>query len=254
MLVDAMIQDGLWCAFGNQHMGESVEVTAQRYGLDRDAQDAFALASQRRAADAWNDNRFAPEIVPVTIPGKHESTQFARDEHPRPDTTAERLAALKPAFRPDGTVTAGNASGIADGAAALLLTSPDVAMRHKLPILGRIVAGAAAALEPEEWPLGPVEATRRALRRAGWRQADVDLIECNEAFAAQTLAVIKEMALDPAIVNVNGGAIALGHPIGASGARILVTLLHEMARRDCRRGLATLCIGGGQGMAVLVER
>jgi acetyl-CoA C-acetyltransferase len=254
VLVDAMIQDGLRCAFGDEHMGESVERTARRYGIDRAAQDAYALLSQQRAAAAWEVQRFAAEIVPVGVPGKNGATPFDRDEHPRPDTSAAKLAGLKPAFRADGSVTAGNASGIADGAAALLLASPGAADRLGLSVVGRFVAGATVALAPENWPLGPVAATRRALDRAGWRRSDLDLIECNEAFAAQVLAVIQELAFDPAIVNVNGGAIALGHPIGASGARILVTLLHAMARRDARRGLATLCIGGGQGMAVLVER
>lgn len=254
VLVDSMIRDGLWCAFGDQHMGESVERIALRYGIDRPAQDAFALLSQQRAAAAWAEGRFAAEIAPLPFPDRHGVVTFDRDEHPRPETTAEKLAALKPAFRADGSVTAGNASGLADGAAALVLTSQPVAERLGLPILGHFVAAAAVALAPEDWPLGPVVATPRALDRAGWTLADLDLIECNEAFAAQVLAVVRELGLDTAIVNVNGGAIALGHPIGASGARILVTLLHAMAQRGCRRGLATLCIGGGQGMAVLVER
>jgi acetyl-CoA C-acetyltransferase len=251
VLVDAMIQDGLWCAFDDKHMGESVETVAEQYKISRREQDEFALSSQQRAASAWHAGRFADEIVPVTVNLSGETVEFKRDQHPRPDTTLDRLASLKPVFRPDGTVTAGNASGITDGAAALLLTSQPTAERLGLPIMSRFVAGVSVALEPSQWALGPVEAVRRVLDKTGWRLDDMDLIECNEAFAAQVLAVIKRLGLNREIVNVNGGAIALGHPIGASGARILVTLLHEMGKRGARRGLATLCIGGGQGIAVI---
>ncbi len=254
VLVDAMIQDGLWCAFDDNLMGESVELVAERLDISRQAQDAFALASQQRAARAWQDNRFADEIVPVTVTLNGETRPFGQDEHPRPDTTMARLAALKPAFRERGTVTAGNASGISDGAGALLLTSLATTNRLNLPVMGRFVAGVSVAVDPGQWPLGPVEAVKRLLDRTRMRLDDIELIECNEAFAAQALAVISGLGLDQGIVNVNGGAIALGHPIGASGARILVTLLHEMAKRGVHRGLATLCIGGGQGMAVLVDR
>ena len=251
-LVDAMVQDGLWCAFDNVHMGESVEKIAQEFGIGRRAQDEFALSSQSKALQALQEQRFAAEIVPVSVMLNREVQQFTVDEHPRPGVTLEKLAALKPAFRADGTVTAGNASGINDGAAALVLAARGTAERLGLPVLAHFVTGASVAMEPGRWPLGPVEATRKALTRAGWRLQDVELIECNEAFAVQTLAVIHSLGLNPDIVNVNGGAIALGHPIGASGARILVTLLHEMRRRAARRGLATLCVGGGHGMAVLV--
>jgi acetyl-CoA C-acetyltransferase len=254
ILVDAMVQDGLWCAFDDIHMGESVERLAERLHISRQAQDAFALSSQQRTARAWQDGRFVDEIVPMTVAVNRAVRPFDRDEHPRPDTTMAALAALKPAFRECGTVTAGNASGLSDGAAALLLTSLATANRLNLPVMGRFVAGASAALDPGQWPLGPIEAVKRLLDRTRVRLDDVELIECNEAFAAQTLAVISGLGLDREIVNVNGGAVALGHPIGASGARILVTLLHEMVKRGVHRGMATLCIGGGQGMAILVDR
>jgi len=254
VLVDSMIRDGVWCAITDQHMGESVERIARRCGISRQDQDEFALHSQQKAAQALERDRFAAEITLVPAVVNRERRDFARDEHPRPGVTLEKLSGLKPAFRPDGTVTAGNASGINDGAAALVLAASSLAEERRLPVLARFVAGAWIGLDPGQWPLGPVGAVRKVLDRAGWRLPEVGLIECNEAFAAQTLAVIRTLELNPAIVNVNGGAIALGHPIGASGARILVTLLHEMAKRDTRRGLATLCVGGGQGMAVLVER
>jgi acetyl-CoA C-acetyltransferase len=262
-LLDAMILDGLWCAFDDSHMGESVEVMAHlpcedrglpQFAIGRELQDEFALSSQHRAAAAWCAGRFADEIVSVTVHSKRDTTEFRRDEHLRPDVTLAKLASLKPAFRDDGTVTAGNASGINDGAAALLLASRRAANRLGLPAMGRFVAGASVGLEPGLWALGPVEAVKKVLQKARWHLDDVELIECNEAFAIQTLAVINGLGLNREIVNVNGGAIALGHPIGASGARILVTLLHEMARRCVHRGLATLCIGGGQGIAVLVAR
>jgi 3-oxoadipyl-CoA thiolase len=236
-------------------LGETAEVVAERYDIAREAQDRFALESQRRAAAATAEGRFANELVPVAIPGsKGESTLFAVDEHPRADATLEGLAKLKPAFKPGGTVTAGNSSGVNDGAAALLIASPEAAGRRDLAPLARIVAIAVAGVEPAAMGLGPIPATRKALARAGLTVADLDLVELNEAFASQSLACIHELGLDLARVNVNGGAIALGHPLGASGARILTTLVHELRRRGGRYGLATMCIGVGQGIATIVER
>ncbi|HXX36579.1 MAG TPA: thiolase family protein [bacterium] len=236
-------------------MGETAENVAERYGISREAQDTFALESQERAAAATLDGRFAEEIVPVTVPGlRGESSMVAADEYPRPDTTLDRLAALPPAFRPGGTVTAGNSSGINDGAAALLVTSAEWAERQGQRPLARIVGGAVAAVDPSYMGIGPVPATRKALGRAGWTIEDVEVIELNEAFAAQVLACVQELGLDRARLNPNGGAIALGHPVGASGARILVTLVREMVRRGARRGLATMCIGVGQGITTLLER
>ncbi|CAB3395692.1 acetyl-CoA C-acetyltransferase [Kyrpidia spormannii] len=253
-LVDSMIKDGLWCAFTDVHMGITAENVAERYGLTREEQDAFALRSQRRAAAAIAEGRFKDEIVPVEIRGrKGEVSVFDTDEHPRPSTTAEALAKLRPAFKKDGTVTAGNASGLNDGAAALAVMSAARATESGAKPLVRVVSYASAGLDPAVMGLGPIYATRKALDRAGLTMADIGLVEANEAFAAQSLAVARELNIPDEILNVNGGAIALGHPIGASGARILVTLIHEMKRRGVRYGLATLCIGGGQGAAMIVE-
>ena len=236
-------------------MGETAENVAERYAIAREAQDAFALESQQRAAAAVRDGRFTEEIVPVTVPASRgESTTVYVDEHPRPETTLERLAALRPAFRPGGTVTAGNSSGINDGAAALLVASAEWAEREGKRPLARIVGGAVAGVDPSYMGIGPVPATRKALARTGWTLEEVDLIELNEAFASQVLACVQDLAIERARLNPNGGAIALGHPVGASGARLLVTLVHEMGRRNARRGLATMCIGVGQGIATLVER
>ncbi|HHY76589.1 MAG TPA: acetyl-CoA C-acetyltransferase [Firmicutes bacterium] len=254
-LVDEMIKDGLWCAFVDKHMGLTAEAVAEKWGITREMQDEFAARSQARAEEAMRSGRFAGEIVPVEVPQRRgPALVFDKDEHPRPGTTPEKLAALRPAFKPDGTVTAGNASGINNGAAALVVMSEEKAASLGLKPMARIAAYASAGVEPLYMGLGPVAATRKALSMAGLELKDIELIEANEAFAATSLAVEKEMGWDPSIVNVNGGAIALGHPIGASGARILVTLLHEMARRDAKRGLATLCIGGGMGMSMIVER
>jgi 3-oxoadipyl-CoA thiolase len=235
-------------------MGETAENVAERYGITRQDQDAFALRSQQRAAAAIAAGRFANEIVPVRIPRRRgEPVLVEADEHPRPDTTAESLAALRPAFRQGGTVTAGNASGLNDGASALLVTSADAASRLGLRPMARILASAVAGVEPQVMGLGPVPATRLALRRAGLGLDDVGLVELNEAFAAQALACIRELGLDPATVNVTGGAVAMGHPLGSSGGRILTTLVHELRRRGVRYGLAALCIGVGQGIAMIVE-
>ena len=253
-LEDSLIRDGLWDAFNDYHMGITAENLAERYGLTREEQDAFAAPSQKKAADAVAFGRFRDEITPVDVPQrKGGSVSFDTDEQPRADTTCEALAKLKPAFKKDGTVTAGNASTINDGAALLLLSSADKAKSLGLPVLAWIKAYASAGVDPAFMGIGPVGATQRTLRRAGWNLTDLDLIEANEAFAAQALAVDRELGWDTSKVNVNGGAIALGHPIGASGARILVTLIHEMRRRHARKGLATLCIGGGQGVALALE-
>jgi 3-oxoadipyl-CoA thiolase len=236
-------------------LGETAEVVAREFGVSREAQDAFALESQRRCAAAVEAGRFDDEIIPVRVPRrKGDPIVIAADEHPRPDTTPEILARLRPVFSADGTVTAGNASGINDGAAALLVMNEDRARELGLEPMARLVAGAVAGLEPHRMGMGPVPATRRALDRAGWAVDDLDLVELNEAFASQAIPCMAELGLDPALVNVNGGAIALGHPVGCSGARILTTLLHEMRRRDSGRGLASMCIGVGQGIAALLER
>ncbi|WP_313222936.1 acetyl-CoA C-acetyltransferase [Stutzerimonas nitrititolerans] len=254
-IVDTMIQDGLWDAFNDYHMGITAENLVEKYNLSREEQDAFAAASQQKAAAAIEAGRFADEITPILIPQrKGEPLAFAVDEQPRAGTTAEALAKLKPAFKKDGSVTAGNASSLNDGAAAVLLMSAEKAQALGLPVLARIAGYASAGVDPAIMGIGPVDATRRTLAKAGWDIQQLDLIEANEAFAAQSLSVGKELNWDAAKVNVNGGAIALGHPIGASGCRILVTLLHEMIRRDAHKGLATLCIGGGQGVALAVER
>jgi acetyl-CoA C-acetyltransferase len=253
-LVDSMLGDGLTCAIDGCHMGEATEDIVRDYDVGRAEQDAFALQSQRRAAAAIAAGRFEQEIVPVEAPARKGSVAVDRDEHPRPDATAERLAALRPAFAADGTITAGNASGINDGAAAVVVMTAAKAAELGIAPLGRIVAYAGAGVAPRRFGIGPIPATEAALARAGLGVADLDLYEVNEAFAAQAIAVQRSLGLDPERLNVNGGAIALGHPIGASGARILLTLLYELRRRDARRGLATLCIGGGMGFAMIVER
>jgi acetyl-CoA C-acetyltransferase len=254
-LVDSMISDGLWDAFNDYHMGITAENLAERYQLTREAQDIFAARSQQRASAAITAGRFKAEITPVAVPQrKGEPVIFDTDEAPRGDTTVQTLAKLRPAFSKDGTVTAGNASGINDGAAAVILMSADRAKALGLPVLARIAGYASAGVDPAMMGIGPVSATRRCLTRASWNLDEVELIEANEAFAAQSLAVAQELGWDDSKVNVNGGAIALGHPIGASGCRVLVTLLHEMQRRDVHKGLATLCIGGGQGVALAIER
>ncbi|QMW21469.1 acetyl-CoA C-acetyltransferase [Sandaracinobacteroides saxicola] len=253
-LVDTMIKDGLWDAFNGYHMGITAENLAERYQISREAQDAFAAHSQNKAEAARRDGRFKPEIAPVTLKTRKGESIIDTDEYIRDGVTPESLAGLKPAFKKDGTVTAANASGLNDGAAALVLMSAAEAARRNAPILARVVSAASTGVDPAVMGIGPVTASQAALKKAGWSVADLDLVEANEAFAAQALAVGQELGLDPAKLNVNGGAIAIGHPIGASGARILVTLLHEMARRDAKKGLATLCIGGGMGIALTVER
>ena len=254
-LIDTMIQDGLWDAFNDYHMGITAENLVDKYAISREEQDAFAAASQQKAVAAIEAGRFTDEITPILIPSrKGEPVSFASDEQPRAGTTAESLAKLKPAFKKDGSVTAGNASSLNDGAAAVLLMSASKAQALGLPVLARIAAYANAGVDPAIMGIGPVGATQRCLSKAGWQLADLDLIEANEAFAAQALSVGKELGWDAVKVNVNGGAIALGHPIGASGCRVLVTLLHEMIKRDAKKGLATLCIGGGQGVALAIER
>jgi acetyl-CoA C-acetyltransferase len=254
-LIDSMINEGLWDIFNDYHMGCTAENLVDRYNLTREEQDAFSAESQQKAEAAQKANRFAEEIIPIEVPrSRQPALVFDTDEFPRHGTTLESLAKLKPAFRPDGTVTPGNASGINDGAAAVLVTSARVARELGLQPLATIAAYSNAGVDPAYMGIGPVPATRRCLDKAGWRVDDLDLIEANEAFAAVSLAVGRELGFDNDKVNVNGGAIALGHPIGASGARILVTLLHEMRKRDVHKGLATLCIGGGQGVALAVER
>ncbi len=253
-LVDSMIKDGLWCAFNDYHMGITAENVAERYGLSREEQDAVALASQRKATAAIQSGRFVNEITPIEIKSRKGMTLFNQDEYPRADTTMETLASLRPAFKPDGTVTAGNASGINDAAAILVLMREDEAAARGLKPLARIRGWASAGVAPDVMGIGPVPASQKAMKMAGVALSDIDLIEANEAFAAQFLAVGRDLGFDPVRVNVNGGAIALGHPIGASGARILVTLIHALRSHDKTMGLATLCIGGGQGIAMVVER
>ena len=254
-MIDSMISDGLWDAFNDYHMGITAENLVDKYGISREAQDAFAAASQHKAAAAIEAGRFVDEITPIQIPQrKGAPLTFATDEQPRPGTTAEALAKLKPAFKKDGSVTAGNASALNDGAAAVMLMSASKARALGLPVLAKIAAYANAGVDPAIMGIGPVSATRRCLDKAGWTLDQLDLIEANEAFAAQSLSVAKELEWDASKVNVNGGAIAIGHPIGASGCRVLVTLLHEMIKRDAKKGLATLCIGGGQGVALAIER
>ncbi|MBH3447075.1 MULTISPECIES: acetyl-CoA C-acetyltransferase [Pseudomonas] len=254
-IVDTMISDGLWDAFNDYHMGITAENLVDKYQISREQQDAFAAASQQKAAAAIEAGRFVDEITPILIPQrKGDPVAFKVDEQPRGDTSAESLAKLRPAFKKDGSVTAGNASSLNDGAAAVILMSAEKAKALGLPVLARIAAYANAGVDPAIMGIGPVSATRRCLDKAGWNIDQLDLIEANEAFAAQSLAVAKDLQWDLDKVNVNGGAIALGHPIGASGCRVLVTLLHEMLKRDAKKGLATLCIGGGQGVALALER
>lgn len=254
-IVDTMITDGLWDAFNDYHMGITAENLVDKYQISREQQDAFAAASQQKAAAAIEAGRFVDEITPILIPQrKGDPVAFKVDEQPRGDTTAESLAKLRPAFKKDGSVTAGNASSLNDGAAAVILMSAEKAKALGLPVLATIAAYANAGVDPAIMGIGPVSATRRCLDKAGWDIGQLDLIEANEAFAAQSLAVAKDLQWDLDKVNVNGGAIALGHPIGASGCRVLVTLLHEMIKRDAKKGLATLCIGGGQGVALALQR
>ena len=254
-IVDSMIKDALWDKFYDIHMGITAENIAEQWNISREEQDEFALQSQQRTEQAQKSGRFKDEIVPVEIPQrKGEPLVIDTDEYPKQGVTIEKLAKLKPAFKKDGTVTAGNASGINDGAAMLILTTKEKAEELGIKPLATIKSYASAALDPRIMGYGPVPATKKALATIGMNIEDIDLIEANEAFAAQSLAVVKDLSLDPNKVNVNGGAIALGHPVGASGARILVTLLYEMAKRDAKTGLATLCIGGGQGTSLIVER
>jgi acetyl-CoA C-acetyltransferase len=254
-LIDVMINDGLWCAFNDYHMGITAENVAEKYGISREDQDNLAFESQDKALKAIAAGAFKKEIVPVIIKGRKGDTVFDTDEYPKPDSSAAALCGMKPAFKKDGgTITAGNASGINDGAAALVVMSADKAKALGLKPLAKIIGYGSGGVDPALMGMGPVPATRKALAKAGLTLADIDLIEGNEAFAAQFLAVGKELGFQKEKVNVNGGAIALGHPIGASGARILVTLLHVLEARGAKRGLATLCIGGGQGIAVIVER
>ncbi len=253
-LIDTMIKDGLTDVFNGYHMGITAENLAEQYQVTRDDQDAFATASQNKASKARADGRFREEIAAVAVKSRKGETIVENDEYSRDGVEQAALAGLRPAFRKDGTVTAGNASGLNDGAAALVVMSREEAERRGATILARVASWASAGVDPSIMGIGPVPATQRALQKAGWSVADLDLIEANEAFAAQALAVGKELGWDPDKVNVNGGAIAIGHPIGASGARVLTTLLYEMGRRDSRKGLATLCIGGGMGIALCVER
>ncbi|KFI30387.1 acetyl-CoA acetyltransferase [Haematobacter massiliensis] len=252
--IDSMIRDGLWDAFNGYHMGQTAENVAAKFQITREAQDEFAVASQNKAEAAQKAGRFKDEIVPVVLKTRKGDVTVDADEYIRHGATIDAMAKLKPAFAKDGTVTAANASGINDGAAGVLLMTEEEAARRGLKPIARIASWATAGVDPAIMGTGPIPASRKALEKAGWKVSDLDLVEANEAFAAQALAVNKEMGWDPEIVNVNGGAIAIGHPIGASGARILNTLLHEMTRRDAKRGLATLCIGGGMGVAMCLER
>lgn len=253
-LVDTMIVDGLWDVYNQYHMGVTAENVARKYEVSRAEQDEFALQSQLKAEAAQKEGKFKDEIIPIEIPSKKGAIVFDTDEYPKHGSTLEALSSLRPAFNKEGTVTAGNASGINDGAAAVIMMSASKAKELGLTPLARIKAYSSAGLDPSIMGMGPVSATRLCLQKAGWTHEDVDLMEINEAFAAQAIAVNKEMGWDTAKINVNGGAIALGHPIGASGCRVLVSLLHEMVRRDAKRGLASLCIGGGMGVALAVER
>ncbi|WP_353156732.1 acetyl-CoA C-acetyltransferase [Herminiimonas fonticola] len=253
-LLDTMIVDGLWDVYNQYHMGTTAENIAKKFGISRQEQDEFALASQHKAEAAQNGGKFRDEIIPLEIPGKKGVVIVDADEYIKPGTTLESLAALRPAFSKDGTVTAGNASGINDGAAAVIMMTAKKAAELGLKPLARIKAYSSAGVDPAMMGMGPVPAAHLCLKKAGWTHQDIDLMEINEAFAAQAIAVNREMGWDTSKINVNGGAIAIGHPIGASGCRILVTLLHEMIRRDARRGLASLCIGGGMGVALAIER
>ena len=253
-MVDTMVHDGLWDAFHNYHMGITAENIANQFSIDRQTQDAFATHSQSKAEAAIAAEKFAEEITPIEVQQRKKTTNFAQDEQPRSGVTQEGLSQLRPAFKQDGTVTAGNASTLNDGAAMVLLASRAKAEQLGLPILATIKGGGSAGVDPSIMGTGPIQASQKALQKAGWKINDLELIEANEAFAVQAISVNQGLELDTEIVNVNGGAIALGHPIGASGCRILVTLLHEMQRRNVHKGLATLCIGGGMGMALCVER
>jgi acetyl-CoA C-acetyltransferase len=252
--VDTMIKDGLWDAFNGYHMGTTAENVAQKWQITREEQDRFAAGSQQKAEAAQRAGRFKDEIVGVTVRTRKGDVVVDADEYPKHGTTVEMLAKLRPAFSKDGTVTAGNASGLNDGASAVALMSGEEAQRRGLKPLARIAGWATAGVDPAVMGSGPIPATRAALKKAGWKVEDLDLVEANEAFAAQAIAVNKDLGWDTDRVNVNGGAIALGHPVGASGNRVLVTLLHEMQKRDAKKGLATLCIGGGMGIALCVER
>jgi len=253
-LIDTMIKDGLWDAFNGYHMGVTAENVASKWGITRKDQDDFALSSQTKAEKAQKKGNFKNEIIPVILKSGEHGSKFENDEHPRNGMTIERLTKLKPSFKDDGTVTPGNASGINDGAAAVVLMKQSEAEKRSLKPLAKIVSWATSGVDPSLMGSGPIPSSKKALKKAGWEVSDLDLIESNEAFAAQSLAVIKDLKIPKEKVNVNGGAIALGHPIGASGARILVTLLHEMIKRDSKKGLATLCIGGGMGIAMCLER
>jgi len=253
-MVDSMIVDGLWDVYNQYHMGNTAENVAKKFGITRQQQDEFAVASQNKAEAAQKAGKFKDEILPFEIVGKKGTTVFDTDEFPKHGTTIESISGLRPAFAKDGTVTAANASGINDGAAAVIMMSAAMARDMGLPILARIKAYSSAGVDPAFMGMGPVPASQLCLKKAGWKASDLDLMEINEAFAAQACAVNKEMGWDTSKINVNGGAIAIGHPIGASGARILVTLIHEMIRRDAKRGLASLCIGGGMGVALAIER
>ena len=253
-LIDTMIKDGLWDAFNGYHMGVTAENVAAKWQITRKDQDDFALSSQNKAEKAQKEGKFKNEIVPVFLKSKNGDKKFEVDEHPRAGMTMERLTKLKPSFKNNGTVTPGNASGINDGAAAVTLMSQSEAIKRNLEPLAKIVSWATCGVDPSLMGSGPIPASKKAIEKAGWKINDLDLIESNEAFAAQSLAVIKDLEIPKEKVNVNGGAIALGHPIGASGARVLVTLLHEMNKRDSKKGLATLCIGGGMGIAMCLER
>jgi acetyl-CoA C-acetyltransferase len=252
-----MVNDGLWDIYNNYHMGNTGENVAEKYGITREEQDEFALNSHKKAIDAWKECRFKSQVVPVELPAKKKGAPaviFDKDESPREDTTIEALRALKPAFRKDGTVTAGNAPGVNDGAAAVVVTTYKKAKELGAEPLARIVAQATSGVEPKWVMMAPVDAVKKVWQKTGWKNEEVDLYELNEAFAVQALGVMRELKLDPNKVNVNGGAVALGHPIGASGARVLVTLLYEMARRDAKKGIAALCLGGGNAVAMAVER
>lgn len=256
-IIDSMVQDGLWDVYNNYHMGNTGENVAEKYGITREEQDQFALNSHRKAIDAWKECRFKSQVVPVEIPVKKKGadpTIFDKDESPREDTTIEALRALKPAFRKDGTVTAGNAPGVNDGAAAVLVTTASKARQFGAKPMVRIVAQATSGIDPKWVMMAPVSAVRRIWEKTGWNRDEVDLYELNEAFSVQALGVIRELGLDMTKVNVNGGAVALGHPIGASGARVLVTLIYEMIRRDIHKGIAALCLGGGNAVAMAIER
>ncbi len=251
---DSMIIDGLWDVYNQYHMGITAENVAEKYQIKREEQDSFAAASQRKAAEAIKENKFVNEIVPVKVKVRKEEVEFKQDEYPKADSTVEKLAKLRPAFKKDGTVTAGNASGVNDGAAALCLMTGEMAKKKDVEPLAKIVSWAQCGVDPSIMGTGPIPASKLALKKAGWGEDELDLIEANEAFAAQAMAVNKEMGWTIDKVNVNGGSIALGHPVGASGARVLVTLIHEMQKRNSHKGLVTLCIGGGMGIAMCIER